>query len=225
MKPPVPIDGLEVVGYATVLLDTMLPSVVPPVFRLKGKPDEAFVPPFLLNEGYLWNATALSASELAALQRKGEITLFPGEPFPARHDFELWVDQDRKLHYEPRAEAQAALLAIAKDHIQKAEQALKEGRAEDAERFSGIALCADDRLIEPLAIKAALRRARDDATGEELMAKLAAPRVTKGAFRRMVDGYCSPSGPAPAACLPATQTRSERLSVRPMLRVAALRAA
>jgi hypothetical protein len=47
MKSPVPVDCLEIVGYANVLLDTMLPSVVPPVFRRKGGADEAFVPPYL----------------------------------------------------------------------------------------------------------------------------------------------------------------------------------
>ena len=180
MKSPVPIDRLEIVGYANVLLDSMLPSVVPPVFRLKGNPDEAFVPPYVFNAGYLCNATALSASELKALEQNQEITLFDGEPLAAQRDFELWLDQARHRHYEPRTQAHATLLALAKDHIQKAEQALKEGKTADAERFSGVALCADDRLVEPLAIKAALRRLRKDATGEGLMTKLAAPRMSEG---------------------------------------------
>jgi hypothetical protein len=42
----------------------------------------------------------------------------------AQRDFELWLDQARHLHYEPRAQANATLLVLAKQHIQKAEQAL-----------------------------------------------------------------------------------------------------
>src|ERR1039458_3440709 len=216
MKSPVPIDGLEIVGYANVLLDSMLPSIVPPVFRLKGNPDEVFVPPYVFNAGYLCNATALSGSELKALEQNQEITPFEGEPLAAQRDFELWLDQTRDRHYEPRTQAHATLLALAKDHIHKAEQALKEGKTADAERLSGVASCADDRLVEPLAIKAALRRLRKDTTGEKLITKLAAARMTEGVFRKLVDFYCSALAPARPACAPATQPLPDLFSVRVM---------
>ena len=220
MKQPVPMDGLEIVGYANVLLDSMLPSIVPPVFRLKGNPDEVFVPPYVFNAGYLCNATALSGSELKALEQNQEITPFDGEPVAAQRDFELWLDQARHLHYEPRTQAHATLLALAKDHIQKAEQALKDGKTADAERLSGVASCADDRLVEPLAIKAALRRLRKDTTGEGLMTKLAASKMTEAVFRRLVDFYCSALAPAREAGAPATQPLSDLLSVRVMFHMA-----
>lgn len=191
MKTPILIEGLEIVGYANVLLDTMLPSVVPPIFRRKANPEEVFVPPYLFNAGYLCNATGISASELQELEQKEEITLFAVEPFAAHRDFELWLDQGGQLHYEPRSQADETLLALAKDHIQKAEQALSEGKPDEAERFSSVALCADDRLIEPLAIKAAVRRLRKDFTGEGLMTTLAGPRITERGFRILVDKYCS----------------------------------
>lgn len=225
MKPPIAIDLLEIVGYANVLLDSMLPSVVPPVFRLKGKPDVAFVPPYVFNAGYLCNATALSAPELKALEQHQEITLFADEPLAARRDFELWLDQNRHQHYEPRAHAHAKLLALAKEHIRKAGQALKDGNTADAERFSNVALCADDRLVEPLAIKAALRRLKSDATGEKLMTKLAVPRMTEGVFRKLVDFYCSTLPSARAGCAPATQPLPDLLSRRPMQGMAGMQPA
>jgi hypothetical protein len=213
-------DGLEIVGYANVLLDSMLPSIVPPVFRLKGNPDEVFVPPYVFNAGYLCNATALSGSELKALEQNQEITPFDGEPLAAQRDFELWLDQARHRHYQPRTQAHATLLALAKDHIQMAEQALKDGKTADAERFSGVASCADDRLVEPLAIKAALRRLRKDTTGEGLMTKLAASRMTEGVFRALVDFYCSALAPARTAYAPATQPLPDLFSIRYMFRMA-----
>jgi hypothetical protein len=38
MATPRLITDLDIVGYATVLKDTMVPSIVPPVFRLKADP-------------------------------------------------------------------------------------------------------------------------------------------------------------------------------------------
>jgi hypothetical protein len=220
MKPPVALDLLEIVGYANVLLDTMLPSVVAPVFRLKGNADETYVPPYSFNAGYLCNATKLTASELKALAQNEDITLFEGPPFPAQRDFELWLDHTRGRHYEPRTQAHATLLALAKDNIQNAGQALKEGRTADAERFSGVALCADDRLVEPLAIKAALRRLRNDATGEGLMTKLAAPSMSEGGFRKLVDAYCAAGPSACTGVAPDNQPLADLFSDRPMFRIA-----
>jgi len=220
MKSPVPVDNLEIVGYANVLLDTMLPSVVPPVFRLRSDPGQVFVPPYVFNAGHLCNATILPASEFEALKSNREITLFDGAPLPAQRDFELWLDQARDVHYEPRIEAHAALLTLAKEHIQKAEQALKGGKTSEAERLSGIASCADDRLLEPLAIKAALRRLRKDGTGEGLMIKLAASKMTEAVFRRLVDFYCSTVALAPTAGAPAAEALPDLFAVRHMFRMA-----
>ena len=167
----------------------------------------------------------IAAAELKALQQNEEITLFEGEPLPAQRDFELWVDQAGHPHYEHRTQADAKLLAIAKDYIRQAEQALQEGRTEDAERYCGIALCADDRLIEPLAIKAALRRLKKDATGERLMAKLAEPRMSEAAFRRMVEYYFGLSAPVREALVLTVPRSPDLLSLRVMFGMAEMRAA
>ena len=57
MRIPWNVEDLEIVGYADVLDETMLPSVVPPVFRIKAEPQRAFLPPYSLNAGFLCNAT------------------------------------------------------------------------------------------------------------------------------------------------------------------------
>ncbi len=225
MNSPIAIDLLEIVGYANVLLDTMRPSVVPSIFRLKGNLDEAFVPPYIFNGGYLCNATALSASELKALEENQAITLFATGPFAARRDFELWVDFAGQQHYDPRTQAHATLLALAKEYIEKSGQALQDGNTAEAEQFSGIALCADDRLVEPLAIKAAIRRLKKDTTGEGLMTRIAAPRMSEAGFRRLVDSYCSALPPDRAGCAPANQRHPDFFSIRPMFRMAEMQPA
>ncbi|MBM4047614.1 MAG: hypothetical protein FJ279_21115 [Planctomycetes bacterium] len=179
---------LEIAGYANVLKATMLPVVVPPVFRLKTDPQRIFLPPYSFNAGLLCNATEVDAEEMAALEAAGELTLFE-QPFPAQPGFELWIDQSFAHHYEPRSQADQTLLSIARGSIQQAQAALRENNLEEAERLSTVALSADDRLVEPLAVKAAIRRLHKDRVGEQLMRELAADRLSETAFGNLVDSY------------------------------------
>lgn len=183
------LDDLEIAGYANVLKETMLPTVVPPVFRLKAHPQRAFLPPYSFNAGFLCNATEVPQSELEQLRGSGEITLF--DVFSARADFELWVDRSFQWHYEPRDLAEEKLHRIADEEIRAAEVALRMDDLEKAERLSGVAISADDRRMEPLAIKAAIRRIQGNTLGEQLMAELATPFLEKKLFDLLVDHYYS----------------------------------
>jgi hypothetical protein len=190
MAPSWNLDDLEIVGYANVLKETMLPSVVPPVFRLKADSQRAFLPPYSFNTGYLCDATEVPQSELEELRDSLEITLFDA-PFHAHRDFELWVDQSYQRYYEPRADAERTLRRIADEEIKNAEDALRSGDLPRAERLSGVAISADYKRVEPLAIKAAIRRKQADTGREHLMATLAAPFLGERRFNRMVADYCA----------------------------------
>ena len=214
MATPWNLDDLEIVGYADVLKETMLPSVVPPVFRLKTDAQRAFLPPYSFNAGFLCNATEVPRSELEELRDSREITLFD-HAFPARAGFELWVDQSFQWHYQRLDEVKRKLRAIAEEAIRNAEDALRRDDRQQADRLSGVAISADDRRVEPLAIKAAIRRIQRNSTGERLMAELAAPVMEERLFKLLVNDYCaSREKPAPAA--PASSPR------RPMHGVARL---
>ena len=214
MATPWNLDDLEIVGYADVLKETMLPSVVPPVFRLKTDAQRAFLPPYSFNAGFLCNATEVPRSELEELRDSREITLFDNA-FLARAGFELWVDQSFQWHYQRLDEVKRKLRAIAEEAIRNAEDALRRDDRQQAERLSGVAISADDRRVEPLAIKAAIRRIQRNSTGERLMAELAAPVMEERLFKLLVNDYCaSREKPAPAA--PASSPR------RPMHGVARL---
>jgi len=86
MPTPWDVDDLEIVGYGNVLSDDMLPSIVPPVFRLRSAAKRALLPPYSFNVGFLCNATEVSQSELEDLRVSNEITLFH-DVFPARAGF------------------------------------------------------------------------------------------------------------------------------------------
>jgi|ERR1035438_8069237 hypothetical protein len=217
MEPPWNLDDLEIVGYADVLKETMLPSVVPPVFRLKADAQRTLLPPYHLNAGFLYNATEVPRSELEELGGSREITLFD-DSFPAHAGFELWVDQSFKWHYQPLDEAKQELRRIADRAIQIAEDALRKGDLRQAERLSGVAISADDRRVEPLAIKAAIRRIQKNKTGERLMAELAAPVLDERSFNLLVDHYCA-TRQQPASAAPDSSPPR-----RPMSNVACIRA-
>ena len=190
MKPPWNLDDLEIVGYADVLKETMLPSVVPPVFRLKADAQRTLLPPYFFNAGFLYSATEIPRSELEEQSGSREITLFD-DAFPAHAGFELWVDESFQWHYQPLDVAEQELRRIADKAIQSAEDALRRGDLRQAERLSGVAISADDRRVEPLAIKAAIRRIQENKTGEQLMAELAAPVLDERSFGVLVNDYYS----------------------------------
>ena len=139
MPPLYSVDELEIVGYADVLDETVLPSVVPPVFRFKANPDRIFLPPYSFNAGYLCNATEVPAAELEELRDAEEVTLFEGV-LPARNEFELWVDQSYWHHYQPFDEVRRELGGIADDAIDQAAAALREGDLARADRLAGVAI-------------------------------------------------------------------------------------
>ena len=196
MENPWRLDELEIVGYANVLKETMLPSVAPPVFRMRSDRRRVLLPPYSLNGGYVCNASEVAAPELEELRHAREITLFD-EPFPARPDYELWVDQSFGYHYQPVEDVEKTLNRIAADSIESAKAALEEGNIQEAERLSGVAISADQRRIEALLIKAAIRRMQGDAAGERLMARLAGPMLAQETFSALTSIYCrSPQRPA-----------------------------
>ena len=188
MKPPRQIVDLEVIGYAEVLTKSLLPAIVPPVFALRSDPSVVLLPPYRINDGDLWNATSVSLSEAKSLAGAREITLNP-RSIPAVVGYEMFVDQNFKVHYEPRYRVEDQLATIFVESIHLAKKALTLGDLQDAEYHANVALAADDRIVTPIVIKAAIRRRQRDASGERLMAKLVAGKLNGAEFQLLVDQY------------------------------------
>lgn len=86
---------------------------------------------------------------------------------------------------------------IATRHLELAQAALRSRNLEDAERFAGIAFCADHRKVSPLVIKAAVRRLQQNRAGEQLMASIASRWITGPDFTALVDSHCQEACGAP----------------------------
>lgn len=206
------LEALEIVGYAETLSAGMLPTVVAPVFRCVDDLAKYFLPPFHIHQGLLCGAACLSPDEVEALVDDHRITLL-NAPFPARSGYELWIDQDLHARYQPAEEAELALKEIASTHIREADAALKAGNLEQAARLAAIALSADDRRIEPLAIRAAVFRLRKEETGVSVLQRMAQHALEPRLFQMLVNDYCRPTpatAPSPAARHPMRGTAELR---------------
>lgn len=190
-------------GYANVLNENMRPSVVAPVFSLRSDPARLFVPPYSFHAGFVINATEIDRPELQDLLDRGSITLL-NSPLEARREFELWVDEQGKIRYEPWGKTRTLLAEIAERHLDEARRRFAQGEWEEADRLAGVAFAADDRQVTPLVIKAAVRRRQGKPIA--LMAELAKRSVSLDLFAEMVDAFCP--GEAPARKMPMRQPRS-----------------
>ena len=188
MSEPVKLIDLEITGYADVLPESMTPSIVPPVFRLKSNAGIAYLPPYHMNNGVLYNATEVSWREVELLAQREKITLLK-EYFPARPNWELWVDRSLQPHYQSRIETDKELDRISREAMHQAELALCGGDLEQAERSSSVAACANDHKPGPFALQAAIDRHRGNRAGEAVMAKVTASMCDAKDFESLVERY------------------------------------
>jgi hypothetical protein len=151
------LEVLEIVGYADQLTPEALPSLVTPVFRLKSNPERFLFPPFRLDAQYVYNGTWDGPGRWDSLVKTGNMTSFES-PISAKHDFQLWIDEQNRPQYSPRAQAHADLEAISNARVEQAKQALMSGDLNGAEQLATQAFNADDRSTEALVVKGAIRK-------------------------------------------------------------------
>lgn len=177
---------LDIIGYANVLDARSVPHVVAPIFRFRAEHDRLVFPPYRIAGPVVLKATMGSGSDLRSAIASGKATAL-AKPISARDDHELWINQRMNPQYEPALQAEETLRGIAKKAISEARAALREGRLDEADRFAGTAMAADDRLAEPVVIKAAVYRLRNDEDGLHAMRILAKRDSTPDGFDMAVE--------------------------------------
>ena len=178
----------DVVAYATRLTSDMLPTVVPPVFRMRGDSERFFVPPFRLSGEWLVGATEISGAEYRGLCDDARMTPLPAA-LRAEPDHELWVGLDKAVTYAPHGEIDRKRRTEAMRFVAAAQQSLREGDQAAALRHTNCAASADDRIVEPCAIKAALCRVEKDWAASRVMEELVGDMITADDFECLVERY------------------------------------
>ena len=177
---------LEVIGFANELLPSLVPAILPPVFRYVSDRDRVLVPPFSLSGGYVVEPAEISTLELTRYVDSREITLLES-PFLAKPNHELWADTELRLHYEPRTQSRASLAAIDRESLAKAKSAFHRAEFENAEKLAGIAFCANERSWEALVVKAAIFRMRGEHADVDVMTELAQRLISRDEFLQRVN--------------------------------------
>lgn len=192
----IPLSQLDVVGYADVLPAGHGPVVVPPVFCTRTEPARYHVPPFQIAGNWLLDPQVISRNEADELACQGELTLPDGFRREAQPDHRLWVDLDGILRYEPALVVGQQLQARFRQQLDIAEAALRAGELERAEKAAGIALAAQDRAVEPMALLAACHALRGEGAEVALMKESAEQAGHSSArFLKQVEGYLEAMSP------------------------------
>lgn len=155
----VELSKLQVIGYADNLEEGSHALRLPPIFCFKDDPNHILFPPFHVIESRVIGAAHSARTELNEFVADERVTLLsPGVVFEAKPGHTLWLNSltgENVFNYEPHAVAREHLNAIAQEYIQRAEAAFAIGNCIEAHDYAGIALGADENLLQPNVIIAA----------------------------------------------------------------------
>jgi len=181
----VKIDQLWVIGYATKLTPLMVPTEVTPIFKYAKEPQSVVFPPFVISGDTINEATISTQHEFDMFVEAGQVTA-TRFPILAKANHTLWVGDNMDCCYEESVFARARLHVFAVEATSAALTALVHNNLLEAERESSVAISADDTMVDPLAIKAALRRHTGNETGYTVMLKMACGMCTPEYFSERV---------------------------------------
>lgn len=184
---PIPIQELDVVGYADVVATELLPRVVPPIFRRRASPDDFYLPPCRLEGARLVAAQHVTQAEIFAARARGEVTLHA--PQPARRHHVLWLDEAGELRYESAPAVAEQLKRFSRDQLTRAETALVARAHAEAGRRAQAALNADGKNLSALVIKAVVALETQHAQRVERLRHVALSVDPEYDFDAHVEGF------------------------------------
>ena len=143
------------------------------------------LPPFRLDVNCAYGGTWDGMSRWQSLIKTGNMTELD-ETIPAQNDHQLWIDEDNQPRYEQRSMAHKNLETIAAERVGEAQEALSRDDLETAERLATTAFNADDRNIDALVVKAAIRKLQEKPRHIAFFASLA-HGITPDHFTTLVE--------------------------------------
>jgi hypothetical protein len=208
MAGPVSLSDLLVVGYSDVLPPSIKPVRLPPVFRWRDNEDRYLLPPFHITAGMVYNGTEVSAEE--AMRLNGDQITLLEQAWLAERDFELWMDVQGRIEYQPYADVQAAMDQIHVECFRSAQSALRNQHLEEADRLCGICILANGEKLEPYFLKAAILRHWGRRAGVERLREITARNVDQQWFEDRLTHWLQVIQPAPSKMrgMAATRARS-----------------
>ncbi len=189
MSEPIALADLQVIGYADVLPDELLPRAVPPVYGLRREPGVVILPPYRLAGSILTDAFTTDGDEFERTIARGEATALP--PFNAAPERILWIDAQGRPHYDRESVAVETLRREARRCIKDACAMLLQDDQESLGRALSLAdsaMAADESCLDALLVKAFVFEEREDALTDEL-AQVAAVVNPDYPFKARLDEF------------------------------------
>lgn len=148
-----PLEQLEVIGCKEVpVLSPAMPRLLSPIFAICDS-DKVLFPPYTLGDEEVIRPDLSNRAEFDDLVAREEISAFG--PVPAVPEYELWIDDNGKLHYDLGHVALKNLDIIFKVRCARAESALKVGNFAAARIHAMVAYSANPHSVDPLIYRAA----------------------------------------------------------------------
>lgn len=179
------LTDLKVVGSDDRLSDEMVPMVVSPIFHLTD--GKYLLAPYTIEGGVVYGGQVIPESRFQQLLEAESLTELPS-PLQAHPDFDLWVDQEGEVQYEPMGEVSAKLKSIANDCVAEAKDMLLKGEHDGADILCRRAFRANERLVDALVIRALVADLKGEAARyRPILEKLIEDLVTPALFQVMVE--------------------------------------
>jgi len=206
------LDGLNIIGYAESL-GTLVPHIVPPIYQLRDDPEKLLFPPFRLAGAEVMGGSIGTQAQMDQFVSEGKCTRID-KPIPARPDHELWIDQNMQPQYDPFMKAETKLRRIAEDEAKRARRLLVQGDIEQAKQAANTAMAADDRLVDPFVVKAAIAIRRGAKANAESLKRTAMVDCTADTFDTLLKALLSEMDSGPAKALPSKTDRDPTSGLR-----------
>jgi len=181
------LDQLDIAGYANVLTESTVPSIVAPVFCDRDNQDLYFFPPFIIHDRHLCDPSVSTKRDFDQLAQKSEVTVLP-VPFKAQSGNELWIDDTMNAHYDRASRVHLTLEKLAKSYTETAEAFFRERKDLCCSR----AISANGNFIAPWALKAAIRTLERKQENADLLGDLINSICPKATFDVLVNNYIHP---------------------------------
>jgi len=188
MSYPTSLNNLFIIGYADRTLPVLCPCVVPPVFVIDNDVSSVLRPPFKLVDNFVIGGFWDDKYSWLEDVMKGKVTQIE-VPIKAQPNYVLWLDSEMALHYDQKESFDAKMKTFSEEHIQMANEYLKAGDLNMAVKKAAKAFNADARRVDPLLMKAAIRKYEGVYSEYKFLFRMAERRLTKEGFDFIVDGY------------------------------------
>ncbi|MCK4624977.1 MAG: hypothetical protein KAV00_06685 [Phycisphaerae bacterium] len=150
----IPVERLEIVGYADAFDALTVPRRVPPVFRFTDQKETCVFPPYRLVGRWVLDGAVAPLTDFEEMTARRRATPFP-TPLRAEPDAVLWIDEDLNTHYGPKDRENDALRSKALLRVQLAEVKYRQGDYSTALQHARWASAAAEDSLYAILVEAA----------------------------------------------------------------------